>query len=119
MSGITEADLQQAVFRWAGTRPEPELKWLHAVPNGEKRDPATARRLKDQGVKPGILDLHLPVARGKYHGLMIELKRPNSPAKPSIEQDEYMAFLKEQGYCCHCLNDFDAVKALILTYLSM
>ena len=41
---------------------------------GGKRDAKTATILKRQGVKAGVPDLHLPVARGGYHGLYIELK---------------------------------------------
>jgi len=115
---LLESDLQCAVFRWARTRPEPELEWLYAVPNGEKRNPATARRLKDQGVKAGILDIALDVARHGYHGWRCELKRPDGKVpKPSKEQAAYMAFLTEQGYFVLLSNDFDEVKASLLWYL--
>mgnify|MGYP004433785991 CR=1 FL=1 len=40
----------------------------------KQRDARTAANLKRQGVKAGVPDLHLPVARGGYNGLYIELK---------------------------------------------
>jgi hypothetical protein len=119
---LSESDLQIAIFRWAATLEPtyPELKWLHHVPNGGKRDSKTAGLLKAQGAKAGILDLHLPVARGPYHGLMIELKKPDGkPPKPSKEQAEYMAFLEANGYHVDCINHFDDLKADILWYLAL
>jgi hypothetical protein len=118
----TESDLQAAIIRWASTlEPNyPELKWLHHIPNGGKRDSRTAMMLQAQGVKKGILDLHLPVARGPYHGLMIELKIPDGKQpKPSQEQKEYTVFLTDQGYLALCMNDFVAVKQAILDYLGL
>lgn len=117
---LREEDLQTAVFRWAKGMEAtwPELRWLHHIANGAKRDAVTAMRLKDQGVKPGILDLHLPVPRGAYHGLMIELKKPDGKVpKPSPEQAEYMAHLDANGYMTACINDFEQVKRMITDYL--
>ena len=50
------------------------MKLLHHIPNGGNRDVVEARHLKQQGVKKGVPDLHLPVARGSYHSLYIEMK---------------------------------------------
>ena len=71
-----ESGHQEALFSWAAyqTQRMPELEYLHHVPNGGKRDKATAIALKRQGVKAGVPDIHLPVAKGSYHGLYIELK---------------------------------------------
>lgn len=52
----------------------PELQYMYHVPNGGKRDKATAAVLKRQGVKAGVPDIMLPAARAGYHGLYIELK---------------------------------------------
>ena len=118
---MLESDLQEAIFSWANTlEPRyPEIRWLHAVPNGGYRSGREAVGLKRQGVKAGILDLHLPVARGGFYGMMIELKRPGGKcAKPRPEQAEYIAFLTEQGYCARISNDFAECKNIILEYLN-
>lgn len=117
---LMEADLQKAIVRWADTLiPKiPEFRWLHAVPNGGKRNSFEAQGLKDQGVKAGILDLSLDVARGGYHGLKAELKRPGGNClPPTPEQLEYMIFCEQQGYFCFISNDFDHIKETLLRYI--
>lgn len=117
---LMEADLQRALITWAKTQIKnyPQLLWLHHVPSGGKRDSREAQSLQSQGVKAGILDLHLPVARGGYHGLMIEIKRPsNKKPVASPEQVQYMEFLTEQGYATLLSNSFDELKLFITNYL--
>lgn len=117
---LSESNLQQALITWAKTQSKkyPELLWCHAIPNGSKRDSREAMRLKSEGVKAGILDLHLPVPRGGYHGLMLELKIPGGKCKaPSLEQAEYISFLKNQGYATIVSNSFDELKTFLIDYL--
>lgn len=118
---LQESDLQRAVMLWCGIMESkfPCLKWMHAIPNGGKRDSKEASSMKSQGVKAGILDLSLDVARGGFHGLKIELKKPGGKClKPSKEQLEYIEFCRDQGYSVLVSNDFDEVKAFILDYLN-
>lgn len=100
----TEAQHQRNVINWSMTVRDiwPELELLHAVPNGGKRDPVEAKHLKEQGLKPGVPDLDLPVARGRYHGLRIEMKTETGRETP--EQIWWREKLTEQGYfatVCH------------------
>lgn len=69
---------QAEVIRWARMREKtaPELELLYHVPNGGNRGMLEAKRLKAQGVLPGVPDLHLPIARGKFIGLWVEMKSP-------------------------------------------
>jgi hypothetical protein len=114
---LLESDLQRALFMWAAINPE--LKWLYACPNGGKRNSFEASNMKAQGVKAGILDIALDVARGGYHGFKLELKIPGGKCKkPSKEQEEYIEFCKEQGYFCFVSNNFEQCKAVILDYLN-
>lgn len=96
---------QEHVFLWASMeeRAYPELAMLYAIPNGGKRAIKTAVALKKQGVKRGVPDMCLPVSRGGYHGLYIELKRQKG-GTVSDEQREWIAALNTQGYkaiVCH------------------
>ena len=75
----------------------PELGLLFAVPNGGDRHPAVASKLKAEGVKKGVPDLCLPIPRGGYHGLYIELKRQKK-SQISPEQIAWLQALNGQGY---------------------
>lgn len=88
------------------------------MPNGGFRNAKEAVGLQRQGVKAGVFDLALDVARGGFHGLKIELKAPSGKCKvPSPEQLEYMTFCQEQGYYALVSNDFNEVKQCITDYL--
>jgi len=71
-----ESDHQIALFQWVSYQLKryPELELLYHIPNGGYRYKTTARRLKAEGVKAGVPDICLPVPRGGYHGLYIEMK---------------------------------------------
>ena len=112
-----ESGHQEAIIEWCGWHMQqyPELELLYHVPNGGKRDKATAVALKRQGVKAGVPDLVLPVARCGYHGLYIELKAQGGSVQKS--QKEFIKRLRQQGYLAViCYGWQDTVK-LIGDYL--
>ena len=114
----TEAQEQTAVFNWAAVmaRKWPELRLLHHIPNGGSRNAREAHNLRMQGVKAGIPDIFLPVARGGWHGLYIEMKRRKG-GRLSDEQAAMLEALREQGYCAWvCKGANDAIE-LITEYL--
>ena len=58
----SESQLQSECVRWFRYQ-YPEFKnVLFAIPNGGKRNISTAKRLKSEGVVPGVADLFLAVA---------------------------------------------------------
>jgi hypothetical protein len=78
----TEADEQMAVFEWAqwNMTKYPELALMFHIPN-ESNVPVQYRvKLKKMGLKSGVPDICLPVARGGYHALYIEMKRTKRSA---------------------------------------
>ena len=96
----------------------PELGLLFAIPNGGARHVAVAKKLKAEGVKPGVPDLCLPVARSGYHGLYVEMKRVKGGVV-SLEQAAWHEALLAQGYHVEvCKGALHAV-AVILNYLRM
>lgn len=108
----------------------PELKWFHAIPNGGSRgDDAKSRAirggaLKAEGVRVGIPDCFLPVPRGTWHGLYIEMKKPEAKAKKesskggvSDEQKEFGAFAKEQGYGWVVCYDWRSAANMVRAYM--
>lgn len=90
----------------------PELDLLFAIPNGGHRNKLTGARLKAEGVKAGVSDLFLSVARWGLHGLYIEMKQ-ESKGKLSPAQQTWRDLVQEQGYgfvCCH--GAAEAIEAL-------
>ena len=113
----TESGAQEMLFTWAMWQQEgrPELKLLYHVPNGGKRDATTGRALKRQGVKAGVPDLCLSVARGGYHGLYIELKAGKNTTSP--KQKEWINDLGQQGYYAAVCRGWEEAKETIENYL--
>lgn len=93
-----ESDDQKALFIVMSMHLKryPELEGAFAIPNGGKRDAREAMRLKAEGVRPGIPDIFIPAARGKYHGLFIEMKSPKG--KVSEYQENMLVLLNSFGY---------------------
>ncbi len=86
---------------------------IYHVPNGGHRVKAVAAKLKAQGVKAGIPDLVLPMARGGYFGLYIEFKATVDPAPVSPSQQACIRRLNGQGYLAIvCQGHFDAMEQL-------
>lgn len=113
---------QETFFRTAELHKAqyPELKFLAAVPNGGYRHKATAEAMKRQGVKKGVPDTFLPVARGGYMGWYGELKRyGGTPSNLSSDQKEWLAFLKEEGYRAEWHRGWQAMWTDLLWYLSL
>lgn len=113
----TEEEEQIWLFSWAALNLGrwPELELLHHIPNGGKRSKPEAARFKAMGVKRGVSDIFLPVARGGYHGLYIELKAKDG--KVEKEQKEWIDAVQEQGYYgIVCFGGFSAAN-LLETYL--
>ncbi len=112
---------QSAFFCWASQRVglEPKLKLLFAVPNGGTRgsDPKSraiaGAMLKAEGVKTGVPDIILPVARRGYHGLYIELKKLEKWST-SAAQKAWREDLTAEGYlsalCLGWQQAVDCVK---------
>ena len=119
MRKFIEDDEQKALFQWLGmkARPDYPTNLAFAIPMGGKRDVREAARMKSQGSKAGVPDLMLPVARGGYHGMFIEMKRPivKGTAKPVIspEQRYWLDCLSEQGYkAIVCYGALEAITAI-------
>lgn len=109
---------QQNLFYWAALQcgKYPVLRKMYHIPNGGKRGKAEAARFKTGGVKKGVPDIHLPVARGGYHSLYIELKRIKG-GRLEPEQRTWIADLQEEGNCVEVCKGWDAAVIVIIDYL--
>lgn len=108
---------QEAVIQWAfyeaGRLPGVDL--IYAIPNGGSRNKIEAAHLKRQGVKAGVPDLFLPVARQGKHGLYIEMKRREG-GRLSDYQRDWIEKLKAQGYAVAVCHGFDEAVEIIENY---
>ena len=114
---LTESEEQITLFEWAAlqSRKHPELEWLYHIPNGGHRHKTTAFRLKREGVKAGVPDLCLPVPRGAYHGLYIELKAGRNMA--TNNQTRWLQALAKNDYATAVCHGWEAATKTILKYL--
>lgn len=109
----TEAQEQRTVVQWCD--------WMHVpvfhIPNGGYRHKHTAYQLKAQGVRPGVPDLCIPVPRGSYHGLFIEMKRRKGGSL-SPTQREWIDTLRANGYRVEVCKGADEAIETLEEYLA-
>ena len=94
-----EDNEQMILIRWAQFESgrHPELSLLFHVPNGGKRSKV------------------LPVPRGAYHGLFIEMKAPKG--RTSDAQNTWIEKLKSNGYAVKVCYGFESAQQTLLSYL--
>ena len=110
---------QAALFDWAALArgKYPELDLMFAIPNGGYRTIKTARLMKATGVKAGIPDICLPVARKGYNALYIEMKRKQG-GRVSVAQKTMMNALSEHGNLAIVCHGMDEAIEVLKNYLS-
>lgn len=117
MPHASEDDVQIALFEWAAVMEHsmPGLRLMYHVPNGGRRSISEAVRFKAMGVKPGVPDVCLPVARGGYHGLYVEIKVGRN--KPSDNQLRWIDDLRAEGYQVALCYGLDAAIDAVTAYM--
>ena len=116
----TEDCHQAALFLWSAL-PEIKAKYpeferlLFAIPNGGERNKIVAAKLKATGVKAGVHDIMLCVARGGYSGLWVELKKIGG--KPKKEQLEFMAAVRTQGFAACVVEGWEAARDALTSFM--
>lgn len=112
--GPSESQIQIATVAWwrqacAGFGVPEHL--LFSVPNGGWRDPKGMHFLKLEGLRPGVCDIFLSVARGPYHGLYLEFK--TAVGKVRSAQADFMADAGSEGYATYIpRSSEDAIKTI-------
>lgn len=93
---------------------------MFSIPNGahyagnKTKRIAQSKKLKREGLKPGVSDIFLMVARGGYHGLFIELKDIKKTEKDvSDTQWEHIYAAREEGYKAeYAIGAEEAIKII-------
>jgi dienelactone hydrolase len=93
----------------------PELRLMFAVPNGGSRHKVEAVNLKKSGVKPGVPDICLPIARRGYSALFIEMKKHDG--RESREQTDWRESLNLHGNLAVVCKGQDDAWNCLMQYL--
>ena len=93
-----EAQEQRAFFVWLRlhARAHPELRWVHAIPNGLWLGPKRGADAVELGLTAGVWDVFVPVPSSGCHGLYIELKTGRNGL--TAEQASFRAALEPLGF---------------------
>lgn len=103
------------------------MKLMFAIPNGAAVRRQTDKhgntfslegmKLKEEGLKSGVPDIFLPVARDQWHGLFIEMKTRFGRVRP--EQTQWGYDLSEQYYRVGICRSWLEARELIKEYLGV
>lgn len=112
---LTESQEQRLLVQWFDLH-YPQLRDLFFhIPNGGQRHVLVAKKMKAEGVRPGIPDLLLAVPRQGRHGLFIEMKARGG--RLSQHQQLVIPQLKAHGYEVEVCQGFDAARDVIRNYM--
>ncbi len=111
-----EHRIQCSCVRWFAMR-YPELGGrLFAVPNGGRRDAATGKKLKAEGVVAGVADLILLKSNSRYGALLIEMKTATGRQRESQKQWQDAVCAKDEYRYVVC-RSFDDFRREVEEYL--
>ena len=117
-----ESKIQVACVRWFRAQHPRYSRLLFAIRNGgresgtSKERAIKGKRNIAEGVVPGAADLLLSIARGKYHGLYLEMKAPGE--YPRATQREFRADVQAQGYGYLVPKSLEEFEVAVITYLN-
>lgn len=94
----------------------PQLAFMYAIPNAGQRNVVAGAKLKAEGMKKGVPDVHLPYPSRGYHGLYIEFKKAKT-GKLAPEQIVWADYLKNNGFAYFVCYDYISAVNVVLEYL--
>ena len=114
-----EKHIQSDFFSWIFTheREFHVLRWLHHVPNGGFRHKSVAVQMKREGVRAGVSDCFLPVARKGFNGFYLEFK--TETGKLSDYQKEFLEFAGREGYKIAVCRSTKEAAEILIDYLDL
>lgn len=89
---------------------------VYHIPNEGKRSVYYAQKLKRSGLRAGVPDLCIPVARGGFHGLYIEMKAKGGKVTP--KQREWIGLLRAQGMAVYVCYGAENARRLVDAYMA-
>lgn len=114
-----EGQQQASLFGILKVKHPEAYRLAYHIPNGGHRHPAVGEKLRLQGVKAGVSDIHLPMARGGWFGLYIEFKAaPPHDADLTDQQTAFLLRVEQQGYYATVCRGVDEALRVIEQYLA-
>ena len=114
-----EFQSQCALFTWARNpavqSKYPALDLLSCSLNGVKLTASQAGKAKASGMLKGEYDIKLPVPRGGYTGLIIEMKAGKNKLTP--EQIWYGKRMSDEGWKTATCWDWEIARDIIIEHL--
>ena len=107
---------------WSRAQLDPVLcKYLYHIGNGGRRNKREAARMKKMGVRPGVHDYCLPIARGVYHSLWIELKPKVKGYYPKIGEDQidWRTKMRKAGNAAFVVKGWEQAIDIMLAYIAL
>jgi hypothetical protein len=97
-------------------RAYPGIDLLFSSLNGVHLGKAQAGKAKAAGMLAGVYDLMLPVRKGVYVGLVLEMKWQKNQLSP--EQEWFGERMREQGWRTETCWDWVTARNCIINYLT-
>lgn len=121
--GRPEEDAGRALIHWIDTLTDPRTgervgDYFAHNANGGARTATEAAILIGQGVRPGWPDYTLYLPRGRWHGLVLELKAFDGD-KPAAGQLDILVRLERQGYKAVVAWGFEEARRAIEEYIRL
>lgn len=109
---MSEHDEQTQLFQILALYEEryPVLRWIFAIPNGGKRHPATAVKMKAEGVRRGIPDICIPYPVDEWAGCYVEMKF--GKGRLTKEQQEFIETFQNTHKIYVCYSAIEAAHAI-------
>ena len=109
----------RAYWQWAQFVPLLR-EHLYHIPNGGYRSRIEAAIMKAMGVRAGVSDYHLPIERGGFLGLWIEMKaKPPHDARVTEDQAWWGDKMLAEGHAFFVCRGFEEARAATEWYLSL
>jgi len=121
---LSEHDEQVAVIQWAESQIHiyPELQLLYAIPNqgGAGRSAILrGQKMRREGMRKGLPDLCLPISRGNFLTLYIEMKDTAGKGRLSPDQTRWISLLSSVGHNVQVCHGFEEAMNTLLNYLNL
>lgn len=110
-----EHRLQKSMVEWFRLKYPSMRHNLFAVPNGGRRDATSGRRMKEEGVLPGVADLILLIGNRFYGALLVEVK--TAKGRQSDFQIEWESKITADGYKYVVVRSLDEFISVVENYL--